>query len=100
MPDIDPAALTRSDSFSQALNQPIISTKLNGIIGGSLQKSSKASTSAQRVDLEPLYTSLKGSIGEHWAEYKETISLFVLGRQKIRLIQEQQILIPYLLRSP
>jgi hypothetical protein len=35
---------------------------------------------AQRIDLEPLYTALKATIGENWAAYKEAISLFILGK--------------------
>lgn len=40
----------------------------------------KSSNLPPRIDLEPLYTALKSSIGEKWATYKEAISLFVLGR--------------------
>ncbi len=32
-----------------------------------------------RLDLEPLYAALKSAIGEHWATYKESISLYVMG---------------------
>lgn len=79
MPDIDPAALTRSDTFVQPLAPSALSTKLNGINTLSAQKAVKASNAVQRIDLEPFYTSLKAAIGDHWSEYKEGISLFVLG---------------------
>jgi len=80
MPDIDPAALTRTDSFSQPLGPPALTSKLNGITAISTQKATKAANVAQRVDCEPLYTSLKAAIGERWSGYKEAVSLFVLGR--------------------
>lgn len=32
-----------------------------------------------RVDLEPIYTQLKGALGENWADYKTAINQFVLG---------------------
>ena len=79
MPDIDPSTLTRTDSFSQPLPPPPLSSKLNGASALASQKAAKTATTAQRVDLEPLYTSLKSTIGEHWAEYKEAINQFLLG---------------------
>ena len=77
--DIDPAALTRVDSFSQATPIPALSSKINGVSAPGSQKASKSVNSAQRIDLEPLYTSLKAAIGDNWGSYKEAISLFVLG---------------------
>ena len=79
MPDIDPAALTRTDTFSQPLGPPPSSLKLNGVTSLATQKATKAVNTVQRIDLEPLYTSLKAATGDHWADYKETIGLFVLG---------------------
>lgn len=32
-----------------------------------------------RVDLEPIYTQLKGALGDQWADYKAAINAFVLG---------------------
>ncbi|MCJ1473389.1 transcriptional coactivator hfi1/ADA1 [Lambiella insularis] len=80
MPDIDPAALTRTDSFVQPFAPSALSTKLNGINTLSAQKAAKAASTVQRIDLEPLYTNLKAAIGEHWSEYKEGVSSFVLGQ--------------------
>lgn len=80
MPDIDPAALTRLDSFSQPLVSSIAPSKPNGNAALASQKIHKSVNTAQRIDLEPLYTSLKSAIGDHWAEYKEAISLFILGK--------------------
>ncbi|MCJ1413760.1 transcriptional coactivator hfi1/ADA1 [Xylographa parallela] len=80
MPDIDPAALTRSDSFIQPLAPSSLTSKLNGINTLATQKAAKTATTVQRIDLEPLYANLKASIGDHWSEYKEAISLFVLGQ--------------------
>ncbi|KAL8930849.1 MAG: hypothetical protein Q9208_000390 [Pyrenodesmia sp. 3 TL-2023] len=61
MPDIDPAALTRSDSVA-TLN-PLNIAKTNGVAGPSTTKAPKPSNAAQRIDLEPLYTNLKAVIG-------------------------------------
>ena len=79
MPDIDPAALMRSDSFVQPLAPSSLNSKVNGTTTLATQKATKTATTVQRIDLEPLYTNLKASIGDHWSEYKEAISLFVLG---------------------
>lgn len=79
MPDIDPAALTRTESYSHPLAPPPLTTKLGGLTASTSQKSAKATNAAQRVDLEPLYTSLKAAIGDYWNEYKDAISLFMLG---------------------
>ncbi len=79
MPDIDPAALSRSDSISQPTLAPLTTTKLNGSSATLSQKSTKPTNSAQRIDLEPLYGALKAAIGDHWSTYKETISLLSSG---------------------
>ncbi|KAL8692214.1 MAG: hypothetical protein Q9218_002714 [Villophora microphyllina] len=79
MPDIDPAALSRSDS-STTLNSGSLSlSKANGITIPSSSKAQKTTNAAQRIDLEPLYTNLKAAIGDRWAKYKDAISLFILG---------------------
>lgn len=72
---IDPAALSRTDSASAPVSaaKPVASTT------SSTQKSTKAFTSVPRLDLEPIYTELKAAIGDNWAEYKQSIALFLLG---------------------
>lgn len=79
MPDIDPAALSRSDTISQPINTSLANSKLNGANPPLTLKTTKSPNTAQRIDLEPLYTSLKAAIGEHWGNYKEALSLFLLG---------------------
>ena len=80
MPDIDPAALSRSDSLTLATSSSFSSsTKAAGAAAPLSVKTGKTSSAAQRIDLEPLYASLKAAIGEHWAEYKEATSLYILG---------------------
>ncbi|KAL8821891.1 MAG: hypothetical protein Q9191_007219 [Dirinaria sp. TL-2023a] len=79
MPDIDPAALSRTDSISQPSTSLTIS-KPSTAPTSSAPKAQKASNAVQRIDLEPLYTSLKAAIGDQWAKYKEATSLFILGR--------------------
>ncbi|KAI9875460.1 MAG: hypothetical protein M1830_008456 [Pleopsidium flavum] len=79
MPDIDPAALSRSDSILQPSGTPTITTKSLVASAPAAPKAAKTINTAQRIDLEPLYTSLRAAIGEHWVGYKEALSLFVLG---------------------
>jgi transcriptional coactivator HFI1/ADA1 len=79
MPDIDPAALALSRSGSISIN-PLVTTKSLATSTPSSQKQSKTHSIAARIDLEPLYTGLKGAVGEGWGIYKEAIGLFLLGR--------------------
>lgn len=79
MPDIDPAALSRSDSIITAHPSSLSLKQVNSVTAPPSQKASKSVSTAQRIDLEPLYTSLKAAIGNNWGKYKEAISLFVLG---------------------
>ena len=80
MPDnIDPGALTRSDSLVHSTSLTTLSSKINGISTPTSQKASKSVNTAQRIDLEPLYAGLKTAIGDNWGGYKEAISLYVLG---------------------
>ncbi|RHZ71166.1 hypothetical protein CDV55_108364 [Aspergillus turcosus] len=72
---IDPAALSRTDSASTAT----ASSKTAAPGPATTQKSTKALISVPRLDLEPIYTELKAAIGENWAEYKESTTLFLLG---------------------
>ena len=79
MPDIDPAALSRSDSISSAFPGALSIKQSNGISALPSQKANKIVNTTQRIDLEPYYTSLKAAVGENFAKYKEAISLFILG---------------------
>ena len=79
MPDIDPAALSRLDSVATANPSALSLSKINGVSALPVQKATKTVSTAQRIDLEPLYTSLKAAIADNWGKYKEAISLFVLG---------------------
>lgn len=72
---IDPAALSRPDSASTS----IPSTKSAVPTTPATQKSTKPLISVPRLDLEPIYTELKAAIGDNWAEYKQSIALFLLG---------------------
>lgn len=42
-------------------------------------KLAKPTVTAPRIDLEPLYTTLKEAIADSWGEYKEALRLFILG---------------------
>ena len=79
MPDIDPAALSRSDSISSAFPGTLSLKQPNGTSALPSHKAIKTVNTAQRIDLEPYYTSLKAAIGENFAKYKEAICLFILG---------------------
>jgi len=77
MPDIDPAALSRP---SVAQTTPVLKTIT--VSSSSIPKVAKSSHFIPaRIDLEPLYSTLKYAIGpEQWTLYKETISKFILGQ--------------------
>jgi hypothetical protein len=76
---IDPAALSRTESTSTA----ITSSKNAAPNTSATPKSTKALISVPRLDLEPIYTELKAAIGDNWAEYKEATTLFLLGTKRI-----------------
>ncbi|KAL8954720.1 MAG: hypothetical protein Q9183_006965 [Haloplaca sp. 2 TL-2023] len=79
MPDIDPAALSRTDSTTTFNPSSLNIIKSNNAPPTTSTKPQKPANAAQRIDLEPLYTNLKATIGDHWARYKEAISLYILG---------------------
>lgn len=68
---IDPAALSRTDSSNPA--KSVASNPSTTV------KSSRTLPSVPRLDLEQTYTELKAAIGDKWAEYKESTALFLLG---------------------
>ncbi|KAK2593298.1 hypothetical protein QQS21_008980 [Conoideocrella luteorostrata] len=79
MPDIDPAALSRP---AVNLSTPTLSNKTLSITAPGSGKPVKTSQIIPaRIDLEPLYTALKGAIGgDQWLVYKESTSEFLIGR--------------------
>ncbi|KAH0565478.1 hypothetical protein GP486_001138, partial [Trichoglossum hirsutum] len=79
MPDIDPAALSRSNITTQVSMVSLPPVKPLSGSTTTTPKVTKPISITPRIDLEPLYTSLKAAVGEHWVAYKEAISLFVLG---------------------
>ncbi|KJF60229.1 transcriptional co-activator [Coccidioides immitis RS] len=72
---INPAALTGSDSASAS----VPSAKPPSSSQATTQKTTKALISVPRLDFEPIYTDLKLAVGDHWVEYKQAITLFLLG---------------------
>ncbi|KAI1303300.1 transcriptional regulator of RNA polII, SAGA, subunit-domain-containing protein [Xylaria venustula] len=78
MPDIDPAALSSRPSVG--LSTPVLKTIT--VSTPATQKITKTSQIIPaRIDLEPLYTSLKAAIGiEQWNTYKDSTTQFILGR--------------------
>lgn len=72
---IDPAALSRTDSASNPAKSATQSAQTT-------VKSSRALISVPRLDLEHSYTDLKAAIGDKWAEYKEATALFLLGMSR------------------
>ncbi|KAI0202036.1 transcriptional regulator of RNA polII, SAGA, subunit-domain-containing protein [Astrocystis sublimbata] len=78
MPDIDPAALSSRPSVG--LSTPVL--KPINVSTPTAQKITKTSQIIPaRIDLEPLYASLKAAIGlEQWNTYKDATTQFVLGR--------------------
>lgn len=77
MPDIDPAALSSRPSVG--LSTPVL--KQITVSTPATQKITKTSQIIPtRIDLEPLYASLKAAIGlEQWNAYKDSTTQFILG---------------------
>lgn len=73
---IDPAALSRTDSASNGVQ----SSKTVAAAAAASQKSTKALISVPRLELESVYTDLKAAIGDNWGEYKQSTTLFLLGK--------------------
>ena len=80
MSDINPTALSRLDSVATVNPSALSLSKINGVSALPVHKATKTVSTAQRIDLELLYTSLKVAIRDNWGKYKEAIGLFVLGR--------------------
>ncbi|KAI9808726.1 MAG: hypothetical protein M1825_003878 [Sarcosagium campestre] len=80
MPVVDPAALSRTGTGQSSSTSAVTASKTVSGSGGATQKASKGASMGQRIDLEPVFTILKASVGEEWATYKEAISLYVLGQ--------------------
>lgn len=82
MPDIDPAALSRP---AVTLSTPVLSAKTLSITApGSLKPVKTSQIIPARIDLEPLYGSLKSTVGgEQWLLYKESTAEFLTGMGKI-----------------
>jgi transcriptional coactivator HFI1/ADA1 len=78
MVDINPAALSRP---SISLSTPVLSNKSINVSVPSIHKTPKTSQLIPpRIDLEPIYTKLKASIGtEQWTTYKDSITNFLIG---------------------
>lgn len=81
MPDIDPAALSRPSISSST---PILPPKSLSIVpppssSATKTMSSKTEKIPPRIDLEPLYVSLKNAVGEKWGAYSEAVGKFVMG---------------------
>lgn len=51
----------------------------NGVASKSLGPVSSRTAQVERVNLEPIYTQLKGALGEHWGEYQAALKQFALG---------------------
>lgn len=76
MPDIDPAALSSRPSVN--LSTPVLKSITMSPVTQKITKTSQIIPA--RIDLEPLYTSLKIAIGpERWNAYKDATTRFMSG---------------------
>ena len=83
MPDLDPTPLQTAET-PQTFNPSVFTSQKPNASSSSAAAPSKATKAdkdkgQQRIEIEPIYTSLKANIGEKWTEYKEAVGLFVLG---------------------
>lgn len=79
MPDIDinPAALSRP---SVNMATPTLASKTLAASATGQKPTKTSQIIPLRIDLEPLYTTLKASITpEQWIVYKETLAEFLSG---------------------
>lgn len=75
MPDIDPAALLSRPAISTT---PILPPKT--LSAPIVPKVVKVNHVPPRIDLEPLYASLKAAIGsENWKIYTKAFGAFMIG---------------------
>ncbi|KAL8953489.1 MAG: hypothetical protein Q9222_000636, partial [Ikaeria aurantiellina] len=98
MPDIDPAALSRTDTLTTTIPNPLNLSKTNGAAALPSSKAQKTNIANQRIDLEPLYMNLKAAIGDNWAKYKDAISYFILGHLNQNELSSQ--INPYVCADP
>lgn len=56
-----------------------VQQKANGL-GLSINGAPNGKPSVPRVDLEPIYSQLKSTLGDKWAEYKTAIAAFIMGQ--------------------
>lgn len=89
MPDIDPAALSRSDSIAPSIPNPLNLSKINSTSLPTSTKAQKPNHAAQRIDLEPLYTSLKAAVGDNWKKYTDAVGLFLIGAKQCGPLEYQ-----------
>ena len=71
------ASGTRPDQIP--LNSPNYHLSSKASSNNPQAKIGKSGVSAPRIDLEPLYITLKEAIAESWLEYKEALRLYILG---------------------
>ena len=68
---MNPADLTLTIN-PDLTSKPIVAPLANGLKNGKIP--------IPRVDLEPIYTQLKGALGDQWGDYKAAVNAFVLGQ--------------------
>ncbi|KAF2478193.1 uncharacterized protein BDR25DRAFT_276005 [Lindgomyces ingoldianus] len=73
-------ATIRPDTISVNTSTPILSNKTLPTPVPILKPAEKRTVTAPRIDVEPLYATLKGTMGDaEWGVYKAAISQFLLG---------------------
>ncbi|KAL8710817.1 MAG: hypothetical protein Q9220_004620 [cf. Caloplaca sp. 1 TL-2023] len=96
--DIDPAALSRTDTLTTTISNPLSLSKSNGAVALPSSKAQKTNSANQRIDLEPLYMNLKAAVGDNWGKYKDAISYFILGHLNQNELSSQ--INPYVCADP
>ena len=79
MENINSTTLNRLESVGTANPSPSHSND-NEVSALPVQEATQTVNTAQRIDLESVYTSLKAALASNWEIYKNSISLFVRGR--------------------
>ena len=80
MSNIDSIAPSRLDSVGTANPSTLSLSNDNEVSALPVQEATTTVNATQRIDLEPLMTSLREAIGENWVQYEEAIGSFMLGK--------------------
>ncbi|KAF2203115.1 hypothetical protein GQ43DRAFT_439117 [Delitschia confertaspora ATCC 74209] len=70
----------RPDTIAVSGSTPTLSSKSLPALNTTTKQTAKPAVTAPRIDVEPLYTTLKSGMGDaEWSDYKVAVSKFMMG---------------------